>query len=255
MKNRDGFIPILVIAIVTMFITSGALTGVVLHKQGKLIPLVANVSEVFRRAESKPEEVKKSPREGVAPQPVNKEAQKRIEELEQKIEKLEDKKQAPPLSAPTPNQKPTTASTLPTSPPQTQISTPQSIPALQEDSTLKVARCQAEARQKVDQLVNQALASYLPIFQKQLDEAHAKWVETRQEQIRRSMETPSELIGADPYTQRQARDAAALAIQPTVDYYANLENQIADQWEQAKGEARRVGELQYNSLYLECLNK
>lgn len=239
--SQRGFIPILAVAMISIVAASGAITGIVLHRQGKLTPLVANISEVFRAAKYEPEEIKEPPKEiNNQPQPYNEDAQVRIQELEQKIKKLEKRQPTPPQLPP-----------VEISP----IPQPQPAPLSQEDSALKVARCQAEAREKVDRLINQALSSYLPLFQQRLDKAHAEWVKARQEQIRRSMETPSELIGAHPYTQSQARDAAAQAMQPTVDYYANLENQIADQWEQAKREARRIGELQYNSLYLECLNK
>ncbi len=62
-KTQKGFIqiPLLVIIIASIAIASAG-TGVVLHKQGKLAPLVANISEVFKGTEEptaiKPEEAK-----------------------------------------------------------------------------------------------------------------------------------------------------------------------------------------------------
>lgn len=45
--NQKGFVPILIIIIASIIVASAG-TGVILHKQGKLAPLVADISEVFK---------------------------------------------------------------------------------------------------------------------------------------------------------------------------------------------------------------
>jgi len=69
-KSRKGFIqiPLLIIIIASVVVVAGVGTGVVLHKQGKLASLIANISQVFKGteesvtaelegAQSEPEEV------------------------------------------------------------------------------------------------------------------------------------------------------------------------------------------------------
>ena len=53
MKSQKGFIqiPLLIGIIVAVAILSGAGVGIVLHKQGKLFPLVTNISQVFKGTE------------------------------------------------------------------------------------------------------------------------------------------------------------------------------------------------------------
>lgn len=52
MQNQKGFIQIpLLIVVIALIVFASAGTGVVLHKQGKLSPLVANISEVFKGTE------------------------------------------------------------------------------------------------------------------------------------------------------------------------------------------------------------
>lgn len=233
-NGQRGFIqtPLLILIVIVVSGSIGA--GVVLHKQGKLSSLTVNISNTFK-TQPKEEATETPPIEEssqVTATPIAEEPQKIINDLQQRIKSLEKGSQAPSQS--------------------TQVQPP-SQP--QADSPLKIARCQAEAREGIDRVVNQALSAYLPIYQKRIDEAHAAWLAAREKQRRAIVETPSDLIGAPPYLQEEARRSVTQSIQPTIDYYANLENQIADEWEQAKREARRLGELQYNSIYLACLNK
>ena len=56
MKNQKGFIQIpLLIIVIALIIVASVGTGVVLHKRGKLAPLVANITEVFKGKSSKVE--------------------------------------------------------------------------------------------------------------------------------------------------------------------------------------------------------
>ncbi|MBU4298520.1 hypothetical protein KJ636_00545 [Patescibacteria group bacterium] len=52
-KNQKGFIqiPLLIGIILSIVAISTVTTGVVLYKQGKLPPLIANISEVFKGTE------------------------------------------------------------------------------------------------------------------------------------------------------------------------------------------------------------
>lgn len=58
--NQKGFIqiPLLIGIIVSIILASGVTTGVVLHKQGKLAPLLASVSKVFENTEDIETEIK-----------------------------------------------------------------------------------------------------------------------------------------------------------------------------------------------------
>lgn len=124
-----------------------------------------------------------------------------------------------------------------------------------QDNSLKIAICQAQAREEINNSLNKVISISKPLFQQQLDEAHANWVAAKQEQIRRAVEPIPELYGASPEQIRSVRESAANAVQPTIDYYANLEQQIISNWEKANQEARKLAEQQYNSLYLKCLNQ
>jgi hypothetical protein len=80
--NQKGFIQIFILIIViTSIVVASIGTGAVLHKQGKLAPLVANISEVLKRTEKsitiKPETEIKSETEPVL---------ERVKATEQKIE-------------------------------------------------------------------------------------------------------------------------------------------------------------------------
>lgn len=94
-KTQKAFIqiPLLIAIIVAVVIVSGVGTGAILHKQGKLASLVANVSQVFKGTEepltveseevkSQPEQVPELSEEVIATQPSDDETQKRIAELE-----------------------------------------------------------------------------------------------------------------------------------------------------------------------------
>jgi len=61
MKNQKGFIqiPLLIIVIASVVIASAG-AGIVLHKQGKLASLTANISEVFKGTKDTEGEIKKS---------------------------------------------------------------------------------------------------------------------------------------------------------------------------------------------------
>jgi len=54
--NQKSFIqiPILIAIIVSLIVVAGVGTGIVLHKQGKLTSLIANVSQIFKGAEKTP---------------------------------------------------------------------------------------------------------------------------------------------------------------------------------------------------------
>jgi len=80
-KIQKGFIqiPLLIAIIVSIITVSVITTGVVLHKQGKLAFLIANIAEVFKGTKK--------------PQTIGTEEvqQKKIADLEQEIKKLEEK--------------------------------------------------------------------------------------------------------------------------------------------------------------------
>jgi len=90
--NQKGFIqiPLLIAIIVFTVVTAGAATGVILHKQGKLAPLVASISEVFKVTE--PEETQTADIQSKLEQKIA-EAEKeeaKAQELEQQAETTED---------------------------------------------------------------------------------------------------------------------------------------------------------------------
>lgn len=109
-KTQRAFIqiPLLIAIIVSIVIVSTATTGVVLHKQGKLAPFIANVSQVFRgikeiEPEIKSEEPQLEEEQGLADEGEGEplkpleglnEKQKEISQTEQELEqaKLEAEK-------------------------------------------------------------------------------------------------------------------------------------------------------------------
>lgn len=113
-KLQKGFIqiPLLIVIIVSVVLVSGATTGIVLHKQGKLTPLITSVSQIFKGTkdieevsqqeqeleqarlgtEKKRQEIEKANTEAERLRAEQEEAQ-RIAELEQRIKELETKQQ------------------------------------------------------------------------------------------------------------------------------------------------------------------
>ncbi|MDO8558628.1 MAG: hypothetical protein Q7S09_05640 [bacterium] len=123
------------------------------------------------------------------------------------------------------------------------------------DPALKIAQCQASARKQTDDNITRVLTAKLPEFQSQLDATHANYLAAKQEQVDCWLAPlPPDMIGMSPEMITTYHQSCANTKQVTVNYYSNLENQIADLWEQAKQAVRRTGEQQYNSDYLACLN-
>jgi len=88
-NNQKGFIQIslLVAIIISIVVVSTATTGVVLHKKGKLTPLVASVSQVFRATKDTEPEVKSEKSQSTEEQPQSEKIN--IEEISQTEQELE----------------------------------------------------------------------------------------------------------------------------------------------------------------------
>jgi len=109
-KIQKGFIqiPLLVGIIVAIVFVSVITSGIVLHKQGKLVSFIPNIIQVFQRIGFSPDQVSKSDEETITPETnVNEKIQEKITELEKKIQELEqetedkqeeEKRQPPPES-------------------------------------------------------------------------------------------------------------------------------------------------------------
>jgi len=103
-KKQKGFIqiPLLIVIIVSIVAVSVVATGIVLHKQGKLAPLIASVSQIFEGTEETPaiEEIKsKEPQTEQEPEVISQEeleqakleaerAKKEVEEAKAEAERL-----------------------------------------------------------------------------------------------------------------------------------------------------------------------
>lgn len=88
--NQKGFIqiPLLIAIIVSIVVISTVTTGVVLYKQGKLTPLIASVSQVFKgtedaKPEIKPEEPQPKEEQSLSEQISQEENSQTEQELEQ----------------------------------------------------------------------------------------------------------------------------------------------------------------------------
>lgn len=100
--NQKGFIqiPLLIAVIVSIIAVSTVATGIVLHKQGKLAPLVANVSQVFKgtedvEPEAKSEEPKTEQEQSLLEETNQEENSQTAQELEQaKLEAEKAKQEA-----------------------------------------------------------------------------------------------------------------------------------------------------------------
>lgn len=95
--KQKGFIqiPLLIVIIVSIVAVSTVITGVVLHKQGKLAPLIASVSQVFKGTEDIEPEIKSREPQPEKEQPLLEETkQEENSQTEQELEqaKLEIEK-------------------------------------------------------------------------------------------------------------------------------------------------------------------
>ena len=88
--RQKGFIqiPLLIVIIVSVVVASVVTTGVVLHRQGKLSFLVANISQVFRETEDTESEVKSKEHQLIKEQSQSEEINlEKVSQIEQELER------------------------------------------------------------------------------------------------------------------------------------------------------------------------
>lgn len=201
-KNQKGFIPLIVIIITSLVVVSA---GVVLYKQGKLAPLTANISEVFK---GKTTEIETIPK-----------AKPQLEETEQPQLELESN--------------------------QEEISKQRLEEARLEIEKAKQeaerTRLEAEkAKAEIERLKKEAEAKRLADLQKQKeeearkiaeDEARAKAEQELQQQLEAQRKAEEEATRkAAEEAQRKAEEKAFQEIKSEIDYYSRqlalLESEI-----------------------------
>lgn len=197
-----------------------------------------------------------------------------IEKLKQEVEKLKEKtatvapapkQQVVPTSKPKPIPLPPTAnnnSQIPTSP-QNVVSdivprVPQNlVPQIQiEDSNLKIARCQAEAKTQAGTMKQFLYKSAEDGFGKNIADAEEGIRKSKLEQLAR-MAAPmdEELRTLSPEQQSSIRASSADALQPTIDYYVSMKQKNLRLLEESKKTIDRNTDQSYNESYLKCINK
>ena len=121
-----------------------------------------------------------------------------------------------------------------------------------EDSNLKIAKCQAEARAQVGTMKQLLYKQAEDGFEKNIADAEEGIRKSKLEQINRSAEYNSNL---SPEQNRSIANSTWAAIQPTVDYYVSMKQKNLQLLEESKKTIDRSVEQAYNELYLKCINK
>ena len=132
----------------------------------------------------------------------------------------------------------------------------ESLKKAQEDTTLKIAQCQANARVQTDAYLNKAYQMFdeaiLPKI-KELDE-QIKQLKIAMYQAAQEM-LPEELRVLDPDQQKAIREAELKTYEPSIKAAESAKQGLETKLELVKNEARRLFEQEYNKLYSECLKK
>jgi len=132
----------------------------------------------------------------------------------------------------------------------------ESLEKAQEDTTLKIAQCQANARVQTDAYLNKAYQMFdeaiLPKI-KELDE-QIKQLKIAMYQAAQEM-LPEELRVLDPDQQKAIREAELKTYEPSIKAAESAKQGLETKLELVKNEARRLFEQEYNKLYSECLKK
>ena len=183
------------------------------------------------------------------------EAIKKIAELNSEIEKL--KKEVEELKKKSSTTTPKLETKIPITTPTNNTDQPkQKIPAQEENSALKIARCQAEAKSQKDIFIQNGYKMAENKFLPTIAETENKIKEAEREQIQRLMQTPSDLIGASPELQDKTRKSSVAAMQPTIDYYKSVKQNWLRLLQESKDEIKnRFSEQAYDQAYISCLAK
>ena len=131
-----------------------------------------------------------------------------------------------------------------------------SDPFQAEDSSLKIAKCQAEAKAQTGIMKR--------LLYKQAEDGFAKNIAAAEEGIRKSklrqteimMETtPEDEQMLSPSQQSILRNGRAATMQPEIDYYVALKQKNIRLLEESKKMIDETTEQSYNESYLKCINK
>ena len=256
-KNQKGFIPLLIIIIASIIVASAG-TGVVLQKQGKLTPFIANVSEVFTGVK---EEVSQSEinQEEVSQQELERaklevdknkqeaeKAQTEAERLKKVAEeaKIKAEQELQQLEAQRLVEKQRIQEELQRQEEARQLE-------LQYQQQLKIEKCKAQAQSTVDKYKQEATNMYFQAL-----ETFKNWeraILDNQIKYSECIMKPAE-PGMPSYLQQQIRAEC--------DYYLErkswLENDLTQQqnkWREIYETAQTAMQQQYSGIYLKCLNK
>jgi len=124
-----------------------------------------------------------------------------------------------------------------------------------EDSNLKIAKCQAEARAQADNMKQLLYKQAEDGFGKNIADAEEGIRKSKLEQLEKMSEFDESLLGLSPEQQASIRESRAAAVQPTIDYYVSMKQKNLRLLEEAKNTIDRSVEQAYNELYLKCINK
>ncbi len=183
------------------------------------------------------------------------EALKQIAELKGEVEQL--KKEVAELKKKSIMTTPKPEAKIPITTPTSNVDQPkQAVPAQAEDSALKIARCQAEAKNQKDIFIQDGYKKAEDKFLPAIAEAESKLREAKLEQINRMGQVPDSLIGASPDLQNAAINISVNAVQPTIDHYQAVKQNWLRLLQETKDEIRnRFSEQAYNQAYISCLAK
>ena len=120
------------------------------------------------------------------------------------------------------------------------------------DSSLKIARCQAESKSQGDTLKQLYYKRAEEGFGKNISDAEEGLRKSKLEQINRSSQYYPDL---SPEQNRSIASSTRAAIQPTVDYYESMKQKNLRLLQDSKLEIDRATDQVINGLYLKCLNK
>ena len=120
------------------------------------------------------------------------------------------------------------------------------------DSSLKIARCQAESKSQGNTLKQLYYKRAEDGFGKNISDAEEGLRKSKLEQINRSSQYYPDL---SPEQNRSIASSTRAAIQPTIDYYESMRQKNLKLLQDSKIEIDRAIDQIINELYLKCLNK
>lgn len=266
-KTQKGFIPIILVIVIAVAVVS-ATVGIVKYKD----EITANISNVFKPKietpniesieKDKETEESKLTQDSIIEEAETEEKQDDTQQLQEQLriaeqKRLEAEKQLAEEKAKQETEKAKAeAEELKQKTEEAKREAEESLRKSQEETALKIAQCQANARVQTDAYLNKAYQMADDAFLPKIKALDAQISQLKIAMYQAAQETtPEELRVLSPEQQRAIREAELKTYEPSIKAAEAAKLDLEIKLEYAKSEARRLFEQGYNKLYSECLKK